>query len=45
MKIAAGLEPRDVTNYPKIHNKERIQADSYFGKQPSHVEYPSTLSK
>jgi hypothetical protein len=45
MKIAAGLEPRDVINYPKIHNKERIQAESDFRKQPSHVEYPSTLSK
>lgn len=45
MKIAAGLEPRDVINYPKIHNKERIQAESDFRKQPSHVEYISTLSK
>ncbi len=45
MKIAAGLEPRDVINYPKIHNKERIQAETDFRKQPSHVEYPSTLSK
>ncbi len=45
MKIAAGLEPTDIISYPKTHNKERIQAESYFRKQQSHVEYPSTLSK